>query len=179
MHIYIYQCIMEEEKINILFYSILQIIKKKDYAGPPSAYCPIRARLAGQWEAGLKHISIMWISGGRRGEIVRVNPLSKCASCHSNEMHQRIIHTHVNVSSKAYVFDETIYNSCARARFAGCTYLRNIILALNTVRSVSRLYFSARGVIGLVESQPTILAAIDHPRCVRNPRARSRKRCRS
>ncbi len=40
---------MEEEKINILFYSILQIIKKKkDYAGPPSAYCPIRARLASQ-----------------------------------------------------------------------------------------------------------------------------------
>jgi hypothetical protein len=31
------------------------------------------------------------------------------------------------------VYDETIYNSCARARFAGCTYLRNIILALNTV----------------------------------------------
>jgi hypothetical protein len=31
------------------------------------------------------------------------------------------------------VYDERIYNSCARARFAGCTYLRNIILALNTV----------------------------------------------
>jgi hypothetical protein len=31
------------------------------------------------------------------------------------------------------VYDETIYNSCARARFVGCTYLRNIILALNTV----------------------------------------------
>jgi hypothetical protein len=31
------------------------------------------------------------------------------------------------------VYDETIYNSCARARFAGCTYLRNIILALDTV----------------------------------------------
>ncbi len=43
------------------------------------------------------------------------------------------IHTHVNVSSKAYVYDETIYNFCARARFAGCTFLRNIILALNTV----------------------------------------------
>jgi hypothetical protein len=34
---------------------------------------------------------------------------------------------------KAYVYDETKYNSCARARFAGCTYLRHIILALNTV----------------------------------------------
>jgi hypothetical protein len=31
------------------------------------------------------------------------------------------------------VYDERIYNCCARARFAGCTYLRNIILALNTV----------------------------------------------
>jgi hypothetical protein len=31
------------------------------------------------------------------------------------------------------VYDDTIYNFCARARFAGCTYLRNIILALNTV----------------------------------------------
>jgi hypothetical protein len=31
------------------------------------------------------------------------------------------------------VYDETIYNSCARARFAGCTYLRHIILGLNTV----------------------------------------------
>jgi hypothetical protein len=48
-------------------------------------------------------------------------------------MHQRIIHRHVNVSWKAYVYDETIYITCARARFAGCTYLRHIILALNTV----------------------------------------------
>ncbi len=40
---------------------------------------------------------------------------------------------HVNVSSKTYLYDETIYNSCARARFARCTYLRHIILALNTV----------------------------------------------
>ncbi len=32
------------------------------------------------------------------------------------------------------MYDETIYDSCARARFAGCTFLRNIILALNTVR---------------------------------------------
>jgi hypothetical protein len=31
------------------------------------------------------------------------------------------------------LYDETIYNFCARARFAGCTFLRNIILALNTV----------------------------------------------
>jgi hypothetical protein len=94
---------------------------------------PIRARLAGQWDAGLKNISIIWISGRRRGGIVWVNPSSKCASCHSNEMHQRIIHTHVNVSSKAYVYDENIYNFCARARFPGCTYLRHIILGLNTV----------------------------------------------
>ncbi len=49
-------------------------------------------------------------------------------------MHQRIIHTHVNFSSKAYVYDDTIYNFCARARFAGCTYLRHLILALNTVQ---------------------------------------------
>jgi hypothetical protein len=56
-----------------------------------------------------------------------------CASCHSNETDQRNIHTHVNVSLEAYVYDETIYNSCARARFAGCTYLRHIILGLNTV----------------------------------------------
>ena len=107
--------------------------KKKFTPVPPSAYHPIRTRLAGQWEAGLKNISIIWISGRRRGGFVWVNPSSKCASCHSNEMHQRIIHTHVNVSSKAYVYDDTIYNFCARARFAGCTYLRHIILGLNTV----------------------------------------------
>ncbi len=99
---------------------------------------PIRARiahrLAGQWEAVLKNISIIWISGGRRGGIVWVNPSSKCAFCHSNETDQRNIHTHVNVSMKAYVYDETIYNSCARARFAGCTFLRHIILGLNTVQ---------------------------------------------
>ena len=116
------------------------------YAGPPpriaqsgpvspnqGPYRPIRARLAGQWEAGLKNIWIICISGRRRGGIVWVNPSSKCASCHSHEMHQRIIHTHVNVSSKAYVYDDTIYNFCARARFAGCSYLRHIILGLNTV----------------------------------------------
>ena len=119
--------------VNLSHLICIQIIKKKDYAGPPSAYRPIRARLAGQWEAGLKNICIIWISGRRRGGIVWVNPSSKCASCHSNEMHQRIIHTHVNVSSKAYVYDDTIYNFCARARFAGCTSLRHIILGLNTV----------------------------------------------
>jgi hypothetical protein len=31
------------------------------------------------------------------------------------------------------VYDDTIYNFCARARFAGCSYLRHIILGLNTV----------------------------------------------
>ena len=103
-------------------------------------YRPIRARLAGQWEAGLKYISIIWISGGRRGGIVWVNPSSKCASCHSNETDQRNIHTHVNVSLKAYVYDETIYNSCARARFAGCTSLRHIILGLNTVYVLILVY---------------------------------------
>ncbi len=35
-----------------------------------------------------------------------------------------------------YVYDDTIYNFCARARFAGCSYLRHIILGLNTVRNV-------------------------------------------
>ncbi len=64
------------------------------------------------------------------------------------------IHTHVNVSSQAYVYDETIYNSCARARFVGCTYLRNIILALNTVcyRSGDKIYiqkeFGIKGMWG-------------------------------
>jgi hypothetical protein len=60
-------------------------------------------------------------------------------------MHQRIIHMHVNVSSKAYVYDDTIYNFCARARFAGCTYLRHIILALDIVyagRTPAVKYFS-------------------------------------
>jgi hypothetical protein len=38
------------------------------------------------------------------------------------------------------VYDETINNSCARARFAGCTYLRNIILALNTVYLIIKKY---------------------------------------
>ena len=117
----------------IRMYNGVYKLNRCQYAGPSSAYRPIRARLAGQWEAGLKNISIIWISGRRRGGFVWVNPSSKCASCHSNEMHQRIIHTHVNVSSKAYVYDDTIYNFCARARFAGCTYLRHIILGLNTV----------------------------------------------
>jgi hypothetical protein len=89
--------------------------------------------MRGRLEAHLDHLNIR----GRRGEIVWVNPSSKCASCHSNEMHRGIIHTHVNVSLKAYVYDETIYNSCARARFTGCTYLRHIILAINTVRNAS------------------------------------------
>jgi hypothetical protein len=86
---------------------------------------PMRGRL----EEHLDHLNI-W---GEAGGIVWVNPSPKCASCHSNETGQRNIHTHVNVSSKAYVYDETIYNSCARARFAGCTFLRHIILGLNTV----------------------------------------------
>jgi hypothetical protein len=90
---------------------------------------PARRPMRGRLEAHLDHLNIQGGGGG----IVWVNPSSKCASCHSNEMHQRIIHTHVNVSSKAYVYDGTIYNSCARAHFAGCTYLRHIILALNTV----------------------------------------------
>ena len=104
-------------------------------------YCPIRARIAqsgpvspnqglarrpmrGRLEEHLYHLNIREEAGG----IVWVNPSSKCASCHSNEMHQRIIHTHVKVSSKAYVYDDTIYNFCARARFAGCSYLRHIIV---------------------------------------------------
>jgi hypothetical protein len=91
--------------------------------------------MRGRLEEHLDHLNIREEAGG----IVWVNPSSKCASCHSNEMHQRIIHTHVNVSSKAYVYDDTIYNFCARARFAGCTYLRNIILALNTVYWPARL----------------------------------------
>ena len=90
---------------------------------------PARRPMRGRLEEHLDHLNIREEAGG----IVWVNPSSKCASCHSNEMHQRIIHTHVNVSSKANVYDDTIYNFCARARFAGCTYLRNIILALNTV----------------------------------------------
>jgi DnaJ-class molecular chaperone len=85
--------------------------------------------MRGRLEEHVDHLNI-W---GEAGGIVWVNPSSKCASCHSNETDQRNIHTHVNVSSKAYVYDKTIYNSCARARFAGCTYLRHIILALNTV----------------------------------------------
>ena len=100
-------------------------------------YRPIRARLAqsgpvspnqgparrpmiGRLEEHLYHLNIREEVGG----IVWVKPSSKCASCHSNEMLQRIIHTHVKVSSKAYVYDDTIYNFCARARFAGCSYLR-------------------------------------------------------
>jgi hypothetical protein len=38
------------------------------------------------------------------------------------------------------VYDDTIYNFCARARFAGCTYLRHIILGLNTVYRAARLH---------------------------------------
>jgi hypothetical protein len=70
-------------------------------------YRPIRARLAqsgpvspnqgparrpmrGRLEEHLYHLNIREEAGG----IVWVNPSSKCASCHSNEMHQRIIHTH-------------------------------------------------------------------------------------
>jgi hypothetical protein len=90
---------------------------------------PARRPMRGRLEEHLYHLNIREEAGG----IVWVNPSSKCASCHSNEMHQRIIHTHVKVSSKAYVYDDTIYNFCARARFAGCSYLRHIILGLNTV----------------------------------------------
>jgi hypothetical protein len=36
------------------------------------------------------------------------------------------------------VYDENIYNFCARARFPGCTYLRHIILGLNTVKRRER-----------------------------------------
>ncbi len=39
----------------------MEVLPQADYAGPSSAYHPIRARLAGQWEAGLKHISITWM----------------------------------------------------------------------------------------------------------------------
>ncbi len=85
--------------------------------------------MRGRLEEHLDHLNIREEAGG----IVWVNPSSKCASCHSNETDQRNIHSHVNVSLKAYVYDETIYNPCARARFAGCTNLRHIILALNTV----------------------------------------------
>ncbi len=97
------------------------------------AHRPMRGRL----EEHLDHLNIREEAGGG---IVWVNPSSKCASCHSNEMHQRIIHTHVNVALKAYMYDETIYNFFARARFAGCTYLRHIILALDTVYDVCRRY---------------------------------------
>ncbi len=90
---------------------------------------PARRPMIGRLEEHLYHLTIREEAGG----IFWVNPSSKCASCHSNEMHQRIIHTHVKVSSKAYVYDDTIYNFCARARFAGCSYLRHIILGLNTV----------------------------------------------
>jgi hypothetical protein len=109
------------------------ICKKKFTPVPlrvPPNQGPARRPMRGRLEEHLDHLNIRGEAGGG---IVWVNPSSKCASCHSNEMHQRIIHTHVNVSSKAYVYDETIYNSCARACFAGCTYLRHIILALNTV----------------------------------------------
>ena len=34
------------------------------------------------------------------------------------------------------MYDENIYNFCARARFPGCTYLRHIILGLNTVEKL-------------------------------------------
>ena len=90
---------------------------------------PARQPMRGRLEEHLYHLNIREEAGG----IVWVKPSSKCASCHSNEMLQRIIHTHVKVSSKAYVYDDTIYNFCARARFAGCSYLRHIILRLNTV----------------------------------------------
>ncbi len=86
-------------------------------------YRPIRARLAqsgpvspnqgparrpmiGRLEEHLYHLNIREEAGGT----VWVKPSSKCAYCHSNEMLQRIIHTHVKVSSKAYVYDDTIYN---------------------------------------------------------------------
>jgi hypothetical protein len=96
---------------------------------------PARRPMRGRLEEHLDHLNIREEAGG----IVWVNPSSKCASCHSNEMHQRIIHTHVNVSSKAYVYDDTIYSFCARARFAGCSYLRHIILGLNTVHRFQAL----------------------------------------
>jgi len=128
------------EQILVLIKTICSLQDIFGNAGTPSAYRPIRARIAqsgpgspaNERQAWRTSVSFEYQGGG--GGIVWVKPSSKCASCHSNETDQRNIHTHVNVSLKAYVYDETIYNSCARARFAGCTYLRNIILALNTVQ---------------------------------------------
>jgi hypothetical protein len=62
---------------------------------------PARRPMRGRLEEHLDHLNIWGEAGG--GGIVWVNPPSKCASCHSNETDQRNIHTHVNVSSKAYV----------------------------------------------------------------------------
>jgi hypothetical protein len=73
--------------------------------------------MRGRLEEHVDHLNF----GGEAGGIVWVHPWSKCASCHSNETDQRNIHTYVNVSLKANVYDEIIYNSCARALFAGCT----------------------------------------------------------
>jgi hypothetical protein len=47
------------------------------------------------------------------------------------------------------VYDETIYNSCARAHFAGCTYLRHIILALNTVYGTPPVSYATPQVINV------------------------------
>jgi hypothetical protein len=60
---------------------------------------PARRPMRGRLEANLYHLNI-W---GEAGTIVWVNPSSTCASCLSNETDQRIIHTHVNVSLKAYL----------------------------------------------------------------------------
>ena len=112
---------------------------------------PARRPMRGRLEEHLYHLNIREEAGG----IVWVKPSSKCASCYSNETDQRNIHTHVNVSLKAYVDDETIYNSCARARFAGCTYLRHIILALSTVCIGYKIFLGHRGMLLLIKNDST------------------------
>jgi hypothetical protein len=140
------------EQILVLIKTICSLQDIFGNAGTPSAHRPIRARIAqsgpgspnqgpyrpirarspaNERQAWRTSVSFEYQGGGGGDCLGKTS--SKCASCHSNEMLQRIIHTHVKVSSKAYVYDDTIYNFCARARFAGCSYLRHIILGLNTV----------------------------------------------
>ncbi len=62
-----------------------------------------------------------------------VNLSSKCYFFSCDASHLRKIWLHFNGSFAANGSRETFPASCARARFAGCTLMRRIVFALNTV----------------------------------------------
>jgi hypothetical protein len=114
----------------------MKVLPQADYACLPSVYCPISSRNSPRvrkyfwFEYQLDESST---TSGLCRSPLRVSPNQGLAG---QPMRGRL-EAHLNVSSQAYVYDEIIYNSCARAGFAGCTYLRHIFLVINTVLALA------------------------------------------